>query len=194
VLGPRSAWRKDVVPKPRERRPACDCVAGGPSDDKTAKPRAQPKKGETFTQRPERPKEAAGPTRPADGGAAVVMQFAPDVPAMTARPGDIIALAPNVLSVRHWDRLIGGALYAVSTRVDWASLLRRSLDVDVLQCPKCHGRLRVLAVITEREPVRRILAHLGVPTDAPPVARARDPTDDYPDDVESPGQLVLGLA
>jgi hypothetical protein len=95
---------------------------------------------------------------------------------------------------QHWDRLIGGALYAVSTRVDWASLLRRSLDVDVLQCPKCHGRLRVLAVITEREPVRRILAHLGVPTDAPPVARARDPTDDYPDDVESPGQLVLGLA
>ena len=73
---------------------------------------------------------------------------------------------------------MGGALYAASTRIDWASLLRRSLDVDVLQCPKCQGRLRVLAVITEREPVRRILAHLGVPTDAPPVARARDPTDD----------------
>jgi hypothetical protein len=55
-----------------------------------------------------------------------------------------------------------------------------------------HGRLRVVAVITEREPVRRILAHLGEPTDAPPLARARDPTDD-PDDVEPPGQLVLGL-
>ena len=51
----------------------------------------------------------------------------------------------------------------------------------------------MLAVITEREPVRRILAHLGVPTDAPPVARARDPTDDL-DDVEPQGQLVLGLA
>jgi hypothetical protein len=98
-----------------------------------------------------------------------------------------------VLSVRHWDRLMGGALYAASTRIDWASLLRRSLDVDVLQCPKCQGRLRVLAVITEREPVRRILAHLGVPTDAPPVARARDPTDDL-DDVEPQDQLVLGLA
>ncbi len=34
-----------------------------------------------------------------------------------------------------------------------------------------------VAVITEREPVRRILAHLGMPTDAPPVARARDPTE-----------------
>jgi hypothetical protein len=65
--------------------------------------------------------------------------------------------------------------------------------VDVLECPKCHGRLRAVAVITERDPVRRILAHLGVPTDAPPVARARDPTDAL-DDVEPPGQLGLGLA
>ena len=43
-----------------------------------------------------------------------------------------------------------------------------------------------------REPVRRILAHLGMPTDAPPVARARDPTDDVGDD-DAPAQLALGL-
>jgi hypothetical protein len=87
-------------------------------------------------------------------------------------------LAPNMVSVQHWDRLLGGLLYATSPRVDWASLLRRSFSVDVLECPKCHDRLRVVAVITEREPVRRILAHLGMETDAPPLARARDPTDD----------------
>jgi len=51
----------------------------------------------------------------------------------------------------------------------------------------------VVAVITEREPVRRILAHLGLPTEAAPPARARDPTDDL-DDVELAGQLELGLA
>jgi hypothetical protein len=44
----------------------------------------------------------------------------------------------------------------------------------------------VLAIITEREPVRRILAHLGLPTEAAPLVRARDPTDDMGDD-ESPG-------
>jgi hypothetical protein len=98
-----------------------------------------------------------------------------------------------VLSVRHWDRLVGGALYAATPRVDWARLLRRSFDVDVLQCPRCHGRLRVLAVITEREPIQRILAHLGVPTDPPPLARARDPTDDL-DDTEPAKQLELALA
>jgi hypothetical protein len=26
-----------------------------------------------------------------------------------------------------------------------------------MQCPRCQGRLRVLAVITEREPIQRIL-------------------------------------
>jgi hypothetical protein len=62
--------------------------------------------------------------------------------------------------------------------------------MDVLECPKCHGRLRVVAVITEREPVRRILAHLGLPTHAPPTARARDPTDDD----GASAQLALGLA
>ena len=71
--------------------------------------------------------------------------------------------------------------------------LRRSFVADVLECPKCHGRLRVVAVITELETVRRILAHLGVPTDAPLLARARDPTDDDLDDVEPPGQFALGL-
>jgi hypothetical protein len=98
-----------------------------------------------------------------------------------------------VLSVRHWDRLLGGALYAATPRVDWAALLRRSFDVDVMACAKCGGRLRVVAVITEREPVQRILEHLGLPTEVTPPARARDPTDDL-DDVEAAGQLELGLA
>ena len=102
----------------------------------------------------------------------------------------VLVLAPNVVSVQHWDRLLGGLLYAVTPRIDWARLLRRSLDVDALKCPECEGRLRVLAVITEREPVQRILSHLGMPTGPPPLARARDPSDDV-DDVEQPGQLAL---
>jgi hypothetical protein len=107
-------------------------------------------------------------------------------------PGDVALLAPNVIAVQHWDRLLHGVLYAASPRVDWATLLRRSFQIDVLECPKCHGRLRVVAVLTEREPVRRILAHLGLPTEAAPLARARDPTDDVVHD-EDDGQLSLGL-
>lgn len=69
----------------------------------------------------------------------------------------------------------------------------RSSSLRGLARPKCHGRLRLIAVITEREPARRILAHLGLPTDPLPVARARDPTDDA-DEAGDAGQLALGLA
>jgi hypothetical protein len=51
----------------------------------------------------------------------------------------------------------------------------------------------VLAVITESESVQRLLAHLGLPTDAPPLARARDPTDDT-EDADRADQLGLGFA
>ena len=190
VLGPRSAWRKHIVPQPRERRPECDGAAGDPGHDAIAPP-AGPKKGDARSRQPERPREAAGLARSDNGGAATVTLAPGGIAHGIALPDDVIALTPNVIAVRHWERLLGGVLYAVSPRVDWATLLRRSLGVDVLQCPKCNGRLRVLAVITEREPVRRILAHLGLPTDAPAVARARDPTDDL-DDVEPQDQLVLG--
>jgi len=89
---------------------------------------------------------------------------------------DAIVLSPNVLSSRHWQRVLGGVLYASSPRVDWATLLRRSFSVDVLQCPSCGGRLRVHGEITEPHLVRLILERVGLPVDAPPVARARDPT------------------
>jgi len=110
-----------------------------------------------------------------------------------AQSGDVNRLAPNVIAVNHWDRLLGGLLYAAQPRVDWATLLRRSFSVDVLECPKCHGRLRMIAVITEREAARRILTHLGLPTEPPPIARARDPTEEDIDD-EVAAQLDLGLA
>ena len=184
VLGPRSAWRKDVVPRPRERPPLCDGAASPVSDAsqshgaKAAIPR--PRSDDAAGAVPARPRSVDGLTlaRLPGGGPLV---------------GDVVALAPNVLSVRHWDRLVGGVLYAATPRVDWARLLRRSFDVDVMRCPRCHGRLRVLAVITEREPIQRILAYLAVPIDAPPLARARDPTDDL-DDVEPPEQLELAFA
>ncbi len=94
---------------------------------------------------------------------------------------EAIVLSPNVLAVKHWDRLLGGALYAATGRVDWARLLRRSFDVDVLACAQCGGRLRVLGEVTDAVAVRLVLERLGLPTDAPRAARARDPTDLFAD-------------
>jgi hypothetical protein len=62
-------------------------------------------------------------------------------------------------------------------RIDWATLLRRIYLDDVLSCP-CGGRRYVIAEINEREAIVAILKHLGLDPDPPPIARARDPTDD----------------
>jgi hypothetical protein len=45
---------------------------------------------------------------------------------------------------------------------------------DVLACP-CGGRRRILADVEEPSALVAILRHLGLPTEAPPLARARDP-------------------
>ena len=67
-------------------------------------------------------------------------------------------------------------LYATSPRLPWSKLLRRTFDIDILDCAKCHGRLRVVAAIVDVRDARRILERLGVPSAAPQAARARDPT------------------
>ena len=165
VLAPASKWRRAIVPRAPEPK-AC---TKGPADtelevagESTAAPRAPP-----GPARHESPAPQKAASRSAD---TVAARHPP------TELGDQL-LTPNVLSVKHWDRLLGGALYAATPRVDWASLLRRSFQVDVLECPTCHGRLRVLGEVTAPAMVRLVLESLRVPTDAPPIARARDPTE-----------------
>ena len=65
--------------------------------------------------------------------------------------------------------------FAFTTR--WAQLLRRIDWVDVLACP-CGGRQAIVADVSNSEVVVAILAHLGLPTEAPAIARARSPAFD----------------
>jgi hypothetical protein len=60
-------------------------------------------------------------------------------------------------------------------RLPWAVLLKRVFVVDVLECPKCKGRMKILAAITKPEHVRRVLASLGLPSEAPRFRAARPP-------------------
>ena len=58
-------------------------------------------------------------------------------------------------------------------RYAWADLLRRVFVVDVLECPDCGGRMRILAAIHPPDARRAILECLGLPARAPPIAPAR---------------------
>jgi hypothetical protein len=45
----------------------------------------------------------------------------------------------------------------------WAALMRRAFDLDVLRCPRCAGRMQLIATIEDPAIIQRILAHLGLP-------------------------------
>ena len=78
-------------------------------------------------------------------------------PTLAAQSDAVEIVGPNVLSLAHWARLRDGELYAAQPRVDWASLLRRTFEVDVKTCPPCAGRLDVRAVVTAPGTTAQIL-------------------------------------
>jgi hypothetical protein len=55
--------------------------------------------------------------------------------------------------------------------------MRRGLEIDVLQCPDCGGRMRFVAAIMLSSAIRRILRHLGLPADPVELAPARAPPE-----------------
>jgi len=62
---------------------------------------------------------------------------------------------------------------ANTRRSTWAELLQRVFAIDVLECPHCGGRRKLIALITDGVVVRKILDHLGIPSEPPNLARAR---------------------
>ena len=57
----------------------------------------------------------------------------------------------------------------------WADLLRRTFAINVLECPTCKGRMKLVAMVTEPRSIARFLAALGEPTDVPGRSPNRGP-------------------
>ena len=58
-------------------------------------------------------------------------------------------------------------------RLRWADLMRRVFEVDVLACPRCGGRMQLIAAIEQPRVVEAILRCLGFSARPPPMAPAR---------------------
>jgi hypothetical protein len=43
----------------------------------------------------------------------------------------------------------------------WAALMHRTFGIDVLACPQCGGRLRLIATLHDPAVIRKILGHLA---------------------------------
>ena len=44
----------------------------------------------------------------------------------------------------------------------WAEMIRKVYEVDPMICPRCGGRMKVVAFLTEPAVVDRIIRHLGL--------------------------------
>jgi hypothetical protein len=47
-------------------------------------------------------------------------------------------------------------------RRNWARLMQKIYEVNPLICPKCHGIMRTISFIEDRQIIRAILDHLGI--------------------------------
>jgi hypothetical protein len=75
------------------------------------------------------------------------------------------------------------------SRISWAELLKRVFNIDVSRCNKCSVKMKITAAtaaaersctgshaaIEDHKVIRKILSHLGLPTNAPKSWPAREP-------------------
>ena len=143
-----------LVPRPRINMVLYHGVLAGHADRRSAAIAEAP--GSEPAGVPQAEVEAA---RSMAGGAE------PEAPSATPtdRRGEAAGEEPageGVARRRHWR---------------WADLMRRTFDIDVLACRRCGGRMRLIATIEDPEVVRKILGHLGLPTDVPRPFPSRAP-------------------
>jgi hypothetical protein len=43
----------------------------------------------------------------------------------------------------------------------WAMLLGKTFEINPLLCPNCGGEMKIIAFVTDTEPIRKILRHIG---------------------------------
>jgi hypothetical protein len=144
LLAPHAAGRAAAVAYGRPASPGQPHVhepVAGPAAEAVSTSTARPGGAECEGVAPGPAVAPSAPVAPAPGAAEV-----------TPQPEDH---APTDVRPRRWR---------------WAELLQRVFAVDVLACPRCGGRMRVLATIDDPRVVRRILTHLGLAGDAGPPA------------------------
>lgn len=71
-------------------------------------------------------------------------------------------------------------------RPEFARLMARVFDIDVLQCPRCSSRMQIISFIKEPRAVRNILRSLKMSTAPPEVFKPTEYTVSYEEEAELP--------
>jgi hypothetical protein len=112
------------------------------------------------------PDEACASTLPAPAGT-------PDPSAADVGSESEAATAPARGRLDREPSAIATSTSIKVRRYARADLLRRVFALEVSECPRCGGQLRILAAIHPPDATRAILDCLGLPSRAPPLAPAR---------------------
>jgi len=193
VLAPHSKLRSAIVPKPRTAVAACSEHTHGvetPALPKTSRPTEEKGVLDKPLAKPSVPAPATpavssassttsmtatGATASTSASGSIASRSTGSALSVPASLGPAIEVYPNAITVSHWNRLLNGELLATSPRVAWATLLKRTYSVDAMICPRCGGRLRLMAVINDRATAHKIIDHLGIGAHPKPMPRARGP-------------------
>ena len=84
-------------------------------------------------------------------------------------------LAPSLPTEPTLDKAEPGTPRRAGGYRPWAELLARTFAVDVLVCPSCQGRMKLLAMVKEPASIVRYLSAAGEPTDVPSRSPGRGP-------------------
>ena len=77
---------------------------------------------------------------------------------------------------------------AARVRSTWARLIHKVYEVDPLECPRCKGPMRVIALIDDKAVSRKILTHLGLWV--PQTAAGSGPGPPAPDPPRAPAPIL----
>ena len=82
-------------------------------------------------------------------------------------------ITPSPLAPATGDSCDHAHAQGAPMRMSWSRLRKRGFDIDIERGTHCGGTLKIIAAIEDPPVIARILAHLGLPTRAPPRAPVR---------------------
>jgi hypothetical protein len=179
VFASRSSWRPLVTPKPppkakpKPKPCAAALSASTPAAISSAPARESPTAESPATESLAVASSLAAAPAPALAPAPTLALAVHAVAAVPAEP--VVLVDPAMITVEHWRRRDDGELFAGARYVAWAVLRKRTFGFEVLRCPTCSRKIRVISTITEPAVAPEILEPLGVRASPLPRAPARAP-------------------